>query len=689
MLGQAAYASAPALVPAGHQVSRTGALECNSTSNAGSAAIQGCAQAMSQTKPADDAPRLALPAGGRACPASGPGAACNAGDSAGQPAPGVASLPSGTTACPVPDKGGPDAPAACDGAVLPSDQPSEAAGRIGATFMPPRVTPSIPSWTLSAAGPQTRVQLTASDSALKPGQETVLTATAGASVSGTSSAIQIFDQSAKVLVGACMQESRCQVAYAAKSGVHTFAAYIAPPIAGQPAGNVLASNAVTVAWFGVKLSTSAPAVVGPGKAVTFTAITTADVSGTGYQLGLFDQTSGNRLTFCSRGTACSTTLTKEQAGARSIIAYVAAAAETLPPPAVQAQSAAIKATWLGVTLDANTTHPQRGTTVFMRATANVDVTGTPWSIGIYDQNGDLVSSACKTGTTCSARVTITTGSTPWFTAVVGAVRPIVDGGASTLVQIVRSAQRQASLINIQARSNPVQPTRLLWGVDSCKPITTDPTGANGLYTQVARYYGSPDFWGRYMTRTYNCLGISTTEIAAASYRKMGILPIYNDYDCSAVRTYNVGLRYANEASAAAGGLGIPQGAVLAIDIEPPGDYCPGAARVDAGFVEGWYDGILDAGYAPLYYGNGTAGSEFASAWCRAVSERPEVAANSYLWSFEPSLLGRFTKAKAPEYSPLQPGCAGNVAAWQYVLSSGARPDVDSDEAISKLPLWFP
>src|SRR5258705_13671797 len=129
------------------------------------------------------------------------------------------------------------------------------------------------------------------------------------------------------------------------------------------------------------------------------------------------------------------------------MACVAAAAETLPPPAVQAQSAAIKATWLGVTLDANTTHPQRGTTVFMRATANVDVTGTPWSIGIYDQNGDLVSNACKTGTTCTARVTITTGSTPWFTAVVGAVRPLVDGAASTLVQIVRSAQRHASLIN--------------------------------------------------------------------------------------------------------------------------------------------------------------------------------------------------------------------------------------------------
>jgi hypothetical protein len=170
---------------------------------------------------------------------------------------------------------------------------------------------------------------------------------------------------------------------------------------------------------------------------------------------------------------------------------------------------------------------------------------------------------------------------------------------------------------------------------------------------------------------------------------MGILPIYNDYDCSAVRSYTTGFRYAGDATAAAANLGIPEGTALAIDIEPPGDYCPGAANVDAGFVAGWYDGITAANYAPLYYGNGTAGSEFGSAWCRAVNDRPEIGMNSYLWSFEPSLLGRFTRNRSPEYSPKEPGCAANLAAWQYVLSTGGRPDVDSDEAISKLPLWFP
>jgi hypothetical protein len=413
------------------------------------------------------------------------------------------------------------------------------------------------------------------------------------------------------------------------------------------------------------------------------------VNNSGYELGLYDQTSGTRLTYCSRGTTCSTTLTKEQAGSRSIVAFVAGASETSPPPSIQAQSSPITATWLGVTLNANTTHPQLGNAVFMRATANIDVTKTPWSIGIYDGNGELVSDACKTGSWCTARVSITAGSTPWFTAVIGAARPIVQSSPSALAKLVTTVQTHASLVNIQVRSTPVQPTRLLWGVDSCKPFTSDANATSGLYPTVSRYWGAPDFWGRYMTRTYNCPGISSAEIAAAGNKQMGILPIYNNYDCSAVRGYSTGLSYASEASAAANTLGIPTGTVLAVDIEPYGDQCPGAANVDGGFILGWFDGITLANYAPMYYGNGTAGSEFANAWCRAVTVRPEVALSSYLWSFEPSLIGRFTKARAPQYSPLMPACAANMAAWQYMLSPGGRVDVDSDEAISQLPLWFP
>lgn len=692
-LVSAATAGIPAAV---HQ---SGGPACTAEGGSGSASLQACNSASAVV---DDTPRLTVPAGDRQCPASGPGASCNAYTAAALPAPGVSSLPIGASACAVrSDKVGPNAPASCNNILLAAPQATEPAGGFGTTSLPAPVTPSVPIWTL-AAGSAQRLRLTSNVGELEPGQNAMLTATASSSMSGTRSAIEIFDLTTGTLVGACLQGSQCQVAYAAKSGAHTFAAYITPPSAKQPTENVVTSNAATVSWLGIGLATTSASIVGPGKPVTFIATATADVSVGGYRLGIYDQTSGTELTYCSRGTACSVTLTKSNAGTRSIVAYVATlpAASTntssglsaaLPPTAVLAQSAPIMATWLGVNLDADTTRPQLGGSVVMRATANVDVTNTPWSIGIYDQQGELVSASCKSGTTCTATVNLGPGATPFFTAVIGAARqPISNGSSSSaLVQLVQTAQMHASLVNIQAQSKAVQPNRLLWGVDSCKTIAADATGGGGLYGQVTRWYGNPDFWARYLTDTYNCPGISSTEIAAAAYRNIGILPIFNNYDCSAVRTYKVGLLYGNEAVAAAENLGIATGSVLAIDIEPYGEQCPGAARVDAGFIEGWYDGITLAGYAPLYYGNGTAGSEFATSWCRAVAARPEVAVNSYLWSFEPSLYGRFTRAKAPSYSPEQPACAGNEAVWQYVLSSGARPDVDSDEALSSVPFWYP
>jgi hypothetical protein len=212
-----------------------------------------------------------------------------------------------------------------------------------------------------------------------------------------------------------------------------------------------------------------------------------------------------------------------------------------------------------------------------------------------------------------------------------------------------------------------------------------------IYQQVAGRFGTPDFWGRYLTDT-GCPGISAPEIATAARLHMGLLPIYNEYNCSHVDGYATGHRYAVEATSAAASLGIPKGRVIAIDIEPYGDQCPGAVNVDAGFIQGWFDGVSDAGYAPTYYGNGTAGTEFASAWCAAVAAQPEVATHSYLWSFQPSLLGSFNKANAPGFAPYSPGCAGHMTAWQYQIDSsmsGPSSDVDHDEALSTMPLWYP
>jgi hypothetical protein len=234
----------------------------------------------------------------------------------------------------------------------------------------------------------------------------------------------------------------------------------------------------------------------------------------------------------------------------------------------------------------------------------------------------------------------------------------------------------------------VQPTRILWGVDSCKAFTGDPTGE--VYPGVASQLGAPDFWGRYLTSTV-CPGLSWPEIYMAQKLHMGILPIYNEYNCSAVVGYDTGMSYAQAAVGVAVDIEIPKGRVLAIDIEPPGWACPGAANIDSGFIRGWYDGVHNAGYTPVFYGNGTAGSEFASAWCDAQSQVNQISRDSYVWSFEPSLVSqRWSKANAPVWQPEETGCPDIVAAWQYQLGSNSQnPDVDHDEVLSTLPLWYP
>ena len=172
---------------------------------------------------------------------------------------------------------------------------------------------------------------------------------------------------------------------------------------------------------------------------------------------------------------------------------------------------------------------------------------------------------------------------------------------------------------------------------------------------------------------------------------MGILPIYNDYNCSAVAGYDTGMSYAQVATSVAAHDTEPKGHVIAIDIEPPGAACPGAANVDSGFIRGWYDGVTAAGFVPVFYGNGTAGSEFGAAWCEAQSQDRSLSSNSYIWSFEPSLdSSGWTRANAPVWQPYATGCPDYVAAWQYQLGSNSPdPDVDADQVLSVLPLWYP
>lgn len=206
---------------------------------------------------------------------------------------------------------------------------------------------------------------------------------------------------------------------------------------------------------------------------------------------------------------------------------------------------------------------------------------------------------------------------------------------------------------------------------------------------VSLTIGRPDFWGRYLTDSV-CPSLSPMEIQAAHRRHMAILPIFNEADCSKVQGKDAATAYAVEAVVRAIEDGIRAGTAIAVDIEPAGGACPGAAHVDKAFIEGWFDTISLFGYAPAYYGNTIPHSAFANAWCAAVDERPDIASASYLWSFEPSRHVSHAAGNAPVFNPDDPGCPSQIVAWQYSISVPRYiPDVDVDLAFSSFPLWRP
>jgi len=531
------------------------------------------------------------------------------------------------------------------------------------------------------------IELSADKTTLAAGEPVLLSVSTAINVTGKPWAIEVFDETNGALLGACAQASTCEVTLAAKAGAHTFIAYVAVPSVTIPVQGIrLKSETLSVQWLGIALAVANPSVVGPGKAVTFTATASTEVSRIGYQIELSDATTGQRLTYCSQGTTCSTSLIESFAGAHDVTAQLAPVRASSGLQPVKVKSDPVSATWLSIVLTASAYSRQGGRTD-ISATANADLTNSPWAIFIFRSPSQLIVSPCVAAT-CTASMNLPAAGASSFFAVVGRKDLAVSGPASPS-RVLGPTQAGIAVSDIQARSVVVTPARTMWGVDSCAAFTQDAAGSSGLLPKVTSMLGIPDFWGRYLPTTGNCPALSATEVAAAQTLHMGILPIYNDYDCSAVSGYAAGAAYAASAGQIATADQIPLGTGIAIDIEPPGDACPGAANVDVGLINGWYDGITSAGYAPIYYGDTTAGSSFGSAWCASVAQRPEIATGSYLWSFEPDLLGGFTKSTAPAFAPNNSGCAGQYDSWQYRISDGSTPDVDHDLATSELPIWYP
>lgn len=235
---------------------------------------------------------------------------------------------------------------------------------------------------------------------------------------------------------------------------------------------------------------------------------------------------------------------------------------------------------------------------------------------------------------------------------------------------VGSADVPCPILQTPAGQGTSQP---YWGVDSATQVTSS------FYDCVVAAYGKPDFWGRYLTRVSGVSdGLTTTEVSFLHSNGVKILPIFNQFNQAT--GYSNGQQDAQMAITAAKGLGIPNGVVIFADVEV-------TYSVDAQWIEGFVETLLQSPYLPGIYANPVTGP-FNQAYCSAVSANSAVS-QTILWSneFEP---GVSTKASVPAFNPASTTCPGTVWAWQYGENGAAcSAGIDTDLVLPALfsKLW--
>ena len=513
------------------------------------------------------------------------------------------------------------------------------------------------------------ISLTASLPAIQPGQTTSLQANANANVGPSPYYISIFDATTGARVALCAAGSTCGVNInQASSTVRDYIAYVGGSTTTRPPSSVQAtSNYVEVTWLSVSLSVDAT-VAAPGVYVGLTATASQDVRYTVYDIDIFDVTSGSMVARCGVGITCSTTVTQPSPTTHWYQARIDCGGGC-QPPAIRATSNQVSVTWLSVALRAcagnlvscpagsSTNGQVDGNWITLTATANADITYTPYDIWISDQTTQSDVVACASGSSCSKPVTESAPGTHTFVAYIA-----TPGGTYPHTGIV-------------ATSGTLAIFWVLWGVDSWTPVTQPSIDS------VTANLGKPDFWGRYIGQTANAPDMTAGEATLAHNNGIKILPIFSEFAQGSTSGHSQGVYFAQYAATAASSLGIPAGTMIAIDIEP-------SSFVDAAFIQGWYDGMVPKGYVPAVYEFPYTQSNryFATAYCTAVANEPAIGSNMLLWSYEPS-LSHVSRASAYTFAPAAPGCANQTVAWQYNLSAGSNPNVDLDEALVSAPLW--
>ncbi|MFD1735604.1 glycoside hydrolase domain-containing protein [Bacillus salitolerans] len=209
--------------------------------------------------------------------------------------------------------------------------------------------------------------------------------------------------------------------------------------------------------------------------------------------------------------------------------------------------------------------------------------------------------------------------------------------------------------------------RKIWGVDSAARVTEI------LYSCVTSNFGSPKYWGRYLTDVPNVSdGLTREEISFLRTKGTKVLPIYNVFRTAI--GYDKGQIAARNAVFHARRLGFPTDTVLFANVE-------NFFEVDSAWIRGWVESLLPTGYRPGIYHDPVKG-EFSAAYCQAVQENNQVASQVILWSAEPE-PGVTKERNAPRFNPKAPNCQGNVWLWQYGRDS-AQCSIDTNLADERI-----
>jgi hypothetical protein len=187
------------------------------------------------------------------------------------------------------------------------------------------------------------VTLLASRPTAPVGSAVTLTTTTAYDITTSPFAVELFDDTTGAGLKVCGFGTTCSTTVSQSAATtHAYRACFSGVGPRYPPPSVLECAAVQyVTWSnsGSSVSLTAPAKSRGWETVTATA--SFDVGPTPYFIQVYDIVTGRRITSCGTGTTCTTTTFTPSASGNTLVAFIAQASTTPPPPLAVAQSATV------------------------------------------------------------------------------------------------------------------------------------------------------------------------------------------------------------------------------------------------------------------------------------------------------------------------------------------------------------